>query len=155
MCSAGAPGYGCSRPDGCAVCVNAWIDRPILVREVVIVPNGDEGAQFELGGSRASESVLDHSRILAVHHENSFLELDAVHDVREDRERIESEPLENTMSIRMDHTGIPIRRELMAVTIENQRLFKLRQQHHRAHRRPHRRHEQSVIAPRVQTEDGR
>ncbi len=89
-------------------------------------------------------------------HEHALLDGDAARFEREDRERIEAELSEVSVTLRMHGSGIQIRRQLEARSVDDQRLLHLREQKMADAQcgRLRGSDEESVIAPRIRARNG-
>src|SRR5512141_2105241 len=101
---------------------NGRIERTILVRRPVVIPERDKRPQFDLytcaaigSAARRVDIVFDYSRVLAVNHEQALFDFDTFNVIDEGRERIEPEFLEIAMSLRMYRAGILVGREIVRV----------------------------------------
>ncbi len=135
-------------------------DRTILMSGLVIVTKRNQRTDLQrqvvwpLSTITLLHFVLNYSAVLAVDHENRFLDLDPLDFVTEDRKRIQPKPRQIAKSLRMDHSRILVRRQLKRPPVNEKSLFQLGQQHDPADGRLHRRDQQAVIAPSIQSDDG-
>ena len=134
------------------------IDGVVLVGCPVVIAEGNQGPDFQAAlrasGSTIAKLILHNRGVFAVHHEHSFLQLNAVDLIRKYGKRIEAETLKILISLRMDRFGILITGKLNAVFSENQRLFQLREQCGAARRRSGSSNEQAMVTAGIQASDG-
>ena len=104
----------------------------------------------------SSQFVLHDRAVFTVNHEDSLLDLDAFDFVREDRKWIETELLQVSKALGMNHARIAVCREVKRLPIDEQRFFQLGEQDEPA---PHRRlggsHQQAVVAAGIQPDNRR
>src|SRR5438445_1280967 len=137
------------------------------MRCAVIIAEGDERPDFKLALTRTREGtgrgvvidrtygVLDHGDVFTVHHEHRFLKFELGYGIGEHRKRLEPEVLQVLLALRMDHAGILVGRQLEALSIHDEGLFELGEEHETPHGWPGGGGEQTMIAPRVQTKNRR
>src|SRR5690349_9144738 len=92
--------------------LNGGIDRVVLMRRSVIVAEGDDRTQFKrtpIGSLRDLDIVFDYSRILAVSHEDTLRDFNALNAIYERWERIQAELGEIMMSLRVNRSRILVR----------------------------------------------
>src|SRR5712692_9143882 len=75
-----------------------------------------------------ADLVLDHHRVLAVDHENAFLDLDPLHSVSEPWKWIEPELRKIAVPFRVNGANVLIRREVIMAAVDQQRFFHLREE---------------------------
>src|SRR5438309_9367713 len=97
---------------------------------------------------------MDHRRVLSLHHEDRLLDLKSLDFVGEHGKRIQSEGSLVMKSLRMNHARILISGQFVAASVNDDRLFELREHHDAANGRLRRRGQQPMIAPRVETNNG-
>jgi hypothetical protein len=74
--------------------------------------------------------------------------------VNENGEGILPKLIEKRAPLRMNHARVAIARKVKAAAVSNQRLFDLEEQDHPSDGRLGSRHEQAVISPGIQANDG-
>jgi hypothetical protein len=100
----------------------------------VVIAKGDEGPKFErdllgegFGTAHVPELILNYRRVLAVHHEDRLLDLDAFDLVGKYREGIKAKFLEIAKPLGMHDRWVAIRGEIECTSVEQKSLFQLGQ----------------------------
>ena len=97
--------------------------------------------------------VLHHRAVLTLDHEHGLLDLDALDFVGEDRKWIKAELLEVSKSLRVNHAGIAVCREIKRLSFDEKRFLQLGEHDNAANRRFRGGHQQPVVAASVQPDD--
>jgi hypothetical protein len=143
-------------PDLSAGDLDAAIEVRILVCQRVEVAECDEGAHLEAHRALAFREPPRHAYgVLAVRHEKRSLESDPLGLEHPDRKRLEPELPQETEAFGVPGPRETVRREIEPAALHEQRLLELRQEHHAAHGRLRRGHEEAVIPARVLAGHGR
>src|SRR4029077_7319749 len=109
-----------------------WIERAVLVGCAVVITKGDQRPDLEaqvvqrLSLMIRSKLVLHYGTILAVDHEDGFLDFHAFNFIGEDGERIEAKPFEVTKTQRVNDSWITVRRNVNRMRTEKERFLQLR-----------------------------
>src|SRR5271170_1944547 len=113
---------------------NSGIQSSVLVGCTVVVAKGDQGPKFErdllgegFGTAHVPELILNYRRVLAVHHEDCLLDLDAFDLVGKYREGIKAKFLEIAKPLGMHDRWVAIRGEIECTYVEQKSLFELGQ----------------------------
>src|SRR6266446_3057930 len=110
------------------------VDLAVFVSGAVVIAKGDQWPDFQPQILRRFrmiiflEFVLHHGAVLTVDHENSFLDLDALDFVGEDRKRIEAKLLQVAKALWVNNAGILVCREIERLSVDEKRLFHLSEQ---------------------------
>src|SRR5262245_34311267 len=106
---------------------NLAIERSVLMRQRVIVPECNQRAQFQLNSavSPTMEMVLDHCGVLAVNHKHGFFERNFADGECEYRVRIEPELVQVNVSPWINRGRILVCRKIVAFVINDKSLFEL------------------------------
>jgi len=125
----------------------------------VIVAKGDQGAEFEFHASgRLSVFlylVLNDGAVLTVDHEDGFFDLDALDFIGEYGEGIEAKVFQKAEALGVDDAGITIGGKIEGLAIDEQGFFQLGEHDHAPDRRLGGGDEKSMVAARVESDDGR
>ena len=124
-------GIGLDRKQSGAL-IEISVQSGVLMCEIVVSAKCDERTQFQ-PAFRAVRLMLNHfifngDGILALNHEDTFLDRYAACPERKNRKRIEAKLPEIPIALRMHRARIQICRQLEAPVADDQRLFQLRKQ---------------------------
>src|SRR5216683_5588996 len=107
------------------------VDFAVFVSGAVIIAKGNQRPDFKPQILRpfrviiVLEFVLHHGAVLTIDHENSFLDLDALDFVGEDRKRIEAKLLQVVETLWVNDTSVLVCREIERLSVDEKRLFHL------------------------------
>src|SRR5712691_4598770 len=120
----------------------------------MVIAKGDQRSQLKLA-FRSAKLVFHHDCVLAVDHENPFLNLDASYLEDEHRKGIAAELFQEQVAGRMHCAWIAIGGEVVSTAVENDGLLHLGQQYHSTGRRLGGGDQQAVVATGVEADDCR
>src|SRR5262245_45659436 len=129
------------------------------MRRAVVIAERNEWTHLQdttTGGHSTpcgSYRVVHHRAVLAVDHEEGFFEFHIGNGIGPLGERIEPEVCQVLIALRMYDTRILVRRQLKVLSIQDERLLELGEEHETTHGWLGSGGEQTVIAPRVQAKN--
>src|ERR1700682_4337234 len=97
---------------------------------------------------------MDHGRVLALDHEHRLFEQQSLDFISQHGKRIEPKTSLVLEALWMNCAWILIRGNLLRPPVNHERLLQLREHDDSADRRPGGRGKQTVVAARVETDDG-
>jgi hypothetical protein len=123
----------------------------------VIVAEGNEGTHLQaqlLSDGSLHQPVLHNGGVLALHHEEAFLDLDVFESERRDGKWIQAKSGHQAEALGMHGAVVCVGAEIDAAAVgEEQGLFQFRKQHDAADRRLGGGDEERMIAPAIHAGD--
>src|SRR5262245_26545975 len=129
------------------------------MRRAVVIAERNEWTYLQgttTGGHRTpcgSDRVVHHRAVLAVDHEEGFVEFHIGNGIGPHGKRLEPEVCQVLVALRMYHPRILIRRQFETLSIQDEGLFELGEEHETPHGWLGSGGEQTVIAPHVQAKN--
>src|SRR5579871_438153 len=127
------------------------------MRGAVIIAKSDQGTNLKqrfASAEIARDLILNRYAVLAARHQNGLFDYDAGYTVEELRKRFRSKRFQIRVAVGMNRARVLVRAQFKALAIQHQRLFQFRKQNQSPDGRLRRRHQQSMIAAGVQSNDG-